>query len=59
MINFTPAENYDGIYVGTTKRTIQGDTVTAGDGKLYGCYFWVDTGWDMAKANADFAYTIE
>jgi hypothetical protein len=34
-IVFTPSENFDGFYYGNTKLTMNGDTVTNGDGKAY------------------------
>ena len=34
-IVFTPSENFDGFYYSDTKLTMNGDTVTNGDGKAY------------------------
>lgn len=41
-INFTPAEDFDGIYKFGSKLNPTGDTITAGDGKLYKYYL---SGW--------------
>lgn len=41
-VNFTPAENFDGIYKFGEKVNPTGDTITAGDGKLYKYYL---SGW--------------
>lgn len=41
-INFTPAENFDGIYKFGSKLNPTGDTITIGDGKLYKYYL---SGW--------------
>ena len=45
-ISFTPAEDFDGIYKFGTKRNPTGDTITAGDGKLYKYYLdsWASGG---------------